>query len=81
MAKFIHNKQQEIEISPCELSELFWAMNDLEQALFFNHLGILCDDSHKRQLQFLSIMEETTREARDVMTDICLLYTSPSPRD
>ena len=70
MAKFIHTKQQEIEISPNELAELFWSMDSHEQAYFFNHLGILCDDSFKRQTQLLEVMERSTREARDVMTDI-----------
>ena len=69
MAIFIHTKQQEIDISPNELAELFWSMDSGEQASFFNHLGVICDDSFRRQSQLLMVMEESTPEAREVMND------------
>ena len=69
MAIFIHTKQQEIDISPNELAELFWSMDSSEQAAFFNFLGIICNDSFNRQTQLLMVMEESTPEAREVMND------------
>jgi len=70
MPKFLHTPVVEVPISPAELAELFWSMDNAEQVAFFNHLGVLCDDSYKRQLQFLAVMEESTGEAREVMRDL-----------
>ena len=70
MPQFTHCQQQQINISPNQLAELFWSMDSGEQVQFFDHIGRICSDSYKRQLQWLNIMERSTTEAREVMRDL-----------
>ena len=70
MPQFTHCQQQQINISPNQLAELFWSMDSGEQVQFFDQIGRICSDSYKRQLQWLDIMERSTTEAREVMRDL-----------
>jgi hypothetical protein len=48
-------KQVEVTLTPPELATIFWNMDSEEQAIFFNHLGLL--SMHKLCLQMCYVAQ------------------------
>lgn len=59
----------EVEIipTPYELAHAFWSMGEREQALFFNHLGLISEDRLPFQLQAISQSDDLADDGRYAM--------------
>lgn len=55
------------EITPKDLANLWWEMDQKEQALFFNELACLSGESIRFQLQYVTECNELNDEARKLM--------------
>lgn len=56
MKKLHVNINHELVITPYEMADIFWEMDNVEQIEFFNHLAYLADRP-SFEMQILSIVE------------------------
>ncbi len=57
----------DVNLSPSELAEEFWSMDEAEQATFFNKLGEISSGKLPMQLQYISTSSFLEQRGRMVM--------------
>lgn len=64
-------KTIEVTITPEELAEAFWDLASDQQAVFFNHLGLITGGGNDFEKQMLYVADEgLTEEAKKVISII-----------
>ncbi len=59
-----------VNVDENDLAEMFWGLNEDEQAVFFNKLGEISGNKLCFQLQYITDNEILTEAGRDAMQEI-----------